>query len=91
MSTTYMLGMTDLFLAETDEPVSFSLFRDKPVDTEEQYLSALVASGDYFVTLAVTLEEIAFALPAGCVAQYQLQDIIGQLLRLQNHYEIGKK
>ncbi|HSX05230.1 MAG TPA: hypothetical protein VLF69_02075 [Candidatus Saccharimonadales bacterium] len=89
MNATYMLAMTDLVLS--DEPADIMFLRDAPRDADEQYLAALVASGDYFVTLAVTLEEIAFALPAGCVAQYQLQDIIGQLLRLQNRYEIAKK
>lgn len=90
MSATYMLAMTDMVLS--DGPIeAVSLLNDRPHDVEGRHLAALVASGDYFVTLAVTLEEIAFSLPAGSVAQYQLQDVIGQLLRLQNHYQIAKK
>jgi hypothetical protein len=90
MTATYMVATTDMIL--DDGPGELvSLLHDRPHDAEGRHLAALVASGDYFVTLAVTLEEVAFSLPSGSVAQFQLQDIVGQLLRLQNHYRISKK
>ncbi|HUB93776.1 MAG TPA: hypothetical protein VMB52_04695 [Verrucomicrobiae bacterium] len=60
-------------------------------DPERLHVKAMVASGDYFETLAVRLETIADALPVKSVEQYQLQDAITQLLYLQREYVILKK
>ncbi len=75
----------------TDDQADAWLVREVPDDPQELHLHALVASGDYFETLACTLEEIAAELPTASVEQYRLQYIIGQLLYLQNHYAITKK
>ncbi len=75
----------------TDHPSHAWWVREVPDDPQELHLQALVASGDYFETLAASLEQIVAAIPANSVEHYQLQHIIGQLLYLQKHYDITKK
>jgi len=75
----------------TDGMAPTALLHDLPEDDEELYAAALVASGDYFVTLAATLEEIACSLPETHAEQHRLQYLIGQLLYLQRHYKIRRK
>lgn len=65
--------------------------RDMPRKLDSEYLCALVASGDYFETLATTLEEVAFTLPMASVGRHRLQDAVTQLLHLQQEYEITKR
>lgn len=64
---------------------------DLPKDTEELRIQALVASGDYFETLAAHLEQVAATLPVASIEQYQLQDTVTQLLYLQRKYAIVKR
>lgn len=75
----------------TDSPSNAWWVREVPDDPQELHLQALVASGDYFETLAASLEQIASAFPANSVEHYQLQYVVGQLLYLQKHYNIAKK
>lgn len=75
----------------TDNSSNAWWVREVPDDPQELHLQALVASGDYFETLAANLEQVASAIPANSVEQYQLQHIVGQLLYLQRHYDITKK
>lgn len=75
----------------TDDPMGAWWVREVPDDPQELHLQALVASGDYFETLAVSLEQIASAIPANSVEYYQLQHVVGQLLYLQRHYDITKR
>ncbi len=88
-ATTYALHLFDTVL--TDGEPSELWLHDIATDPEELRLQALVASGDYFETLAARLEQIATALPIKSVEQYQLQDAVGQLLYLQRGYTIKKK
>lgn len=74
-----------------DNPSNAWWVREVPDDPQELHLQALVASGDYFETLAATLEQVAAGIPANSVEQYQLQHIVGQLLYLQRHYDIKKR
>jgi hypothetical protein len=74
-----------------DNWLSTLRLHDLPRDTEKLHTQALVASGDYFETLAAALEQIAVALPPDSVEQYQLQHYVGQLLYLQRSYQITKK
>jgi hypothetical protein len=64
---------------------------DLPQDAAKLRLQALVASGDYFETLAARLEQIAAAVPEVSVEQYQLQEAVSQLLYLHREYVITKK
>jgi len=57
-------------------------------EDEELRAKALVASGDYFETLAAQLEQIAAIVPAGSPELHLLQDAVGQLLYLQKEYMI---
>jgi hypothetical protein len=83
----YALQPNDIFMGTCNQ----LLLHDLATDPEELHIQALVASGDYFETLAATLEQIALALPASSLEQYQLQHVIGTLLYLQTHYTIAKK
>jgi len=84
----YPLSSGDLTL---DNSSDGRRLHDMPRKLDGEYLAALVASGDYFETLATMLEEIAFAFPMASVAQHQLQEAVTQLLHLQQDYEITKK
>lgn len=88
-STTYKLQTQDKFL-DYDSVVEL-LLHDVEYSSEDLHKRALAASGDYFETLACSLEQIAQALPPASSQQYQLQHIILTLQYLQRHYKIVKK
>jgi len=89
-SAMYMIGPNDVIT--TDGLGVFGrLLHDVPADAEKMHLRALVASGDYFATLAACLEQIAAALPETSAEQFQLQGAVGQLLTLQHDYVITKR
>jgi len=71
--------------------VAGRVLRDAPGDVDGIRLRALVASGDYFATLAARLEQVAAALPETSVEQFQLQEAVGQLLTLQRDYAITRR
>ena len=75
----------------TDSPSTTWQVREVPQDPEELHAQALVASGEYFESLAAILEQVAGALPLHSMEQYQLQHVVSQLLYLQKHYDITKK
>jgi len=89
MSGTYAIASPDFVV--TDGATKTLWLHDLPSDPRNWRTEAMVASGDYCETLAVALEQIACALPATCVEQYQLQDAIGQLLYIQHRYKFTKK
>jgi hypothetical protein len=86
---TYLIGLFDSVV--TDGQDIDVVVHDIPRDVHALRIQALVASGDYFETLAAKLEQIADALPVHSVEQFQIQDAIGQLLYLQRSYAITKK
>lgn len=88
-SAAYKLQTRDSFL-DYDTTVAL-LLHDIDCSPEDLHKRALVASGDYFETLAASLEQIAQGLPAASPQQYQLQHIILTLQYLQRHYKIIKK
>jgi len=89
MTTTYALTLSDTVVTDGDGAALW--LHDLPRNSDNWRVEALVASGDYCELLAAQLEQIACALPATSVEQYQLQDIIGQLLYVQRHYKITRK
>lgn len=58
------------------------------IDPLHERLIMQVYSGDYFATLATTLDELAQGLPKNDPRREQLQRLVGDLLYLQDHYEI---
>jgi hypothetical protein len=90
MSIGYAFVGSDSLL--TDGTTTNVLFlRDVSEDSINWRSEALAASGDYFETLAAKLEEIATALPEVSVEQYQMQDVISQLLYMQRRYKLVRK
>lgn len=87
MSVTYILSQSDII---TDSNTRELLLHDLP-HPDNWRVESLVASGEYCEMLASVLEQIAVALPATCVEQYQIQDAIGQLLYIQRHYTLTKR
>jgi len=87
MSVTYTLTQTDII---TDGDTHELLLHDLP-HPDNWRVESLVASGEYCEMLASVLEQVAVALPATCVEQYQIQDAIGQLLYIQRHYKFVKR
>lgn len=87
--TTYMIADSDIVL--TDGVGRYLQVRDLPKNPDNWRVEALVASGDFCELLAVTLEQVAAALPLASVEQYQLQDAIGNLLYVQRHYKLVKR
>jgi len=87
--TTYTIAGSDMILTDG---VGRSLYvQDLPSNPDNWRVEALAASGDFCELLAMTLEQIATALPAASVEQYQLQDAIGNLLYVQRHYKLVKR
>ncbi len=89
MTTAYALASSDSFV--TDGTGATSWLHDLAGNPDNWRIEALVASGDYCEMLAAMLEQIACALPATSVEQYQVQDIVGQLLYIQRHYNFTKR
>ncbi|HEY4160898.1 MAG TPA: hypothetical protein VGM08_02435 [Candidatus Saccharimonadales bacterium] len=89
---------TVMYMISTDDAVvddgfgtAGHVLHDAPGDVDGMRLRALVASGDYFATLAARLEQVAATLPETSVEQFQLQDAVGQLLVLQRDYAIARR
>lgn len=89
MNTMYAIAPQDMFV--TDGGGAAILLHDLPRNPDHWRTEALVASGDFCEMLAITLEQVAAALPAAGVEQYQLQDVIGHLLYTQRHYTLVKR
>lgn len=87
--TTYAIASSDKVL--TDGIGRNMFVRDLPTNPDNWRIEALVASGDFCELLAITLEQVAVALPVGSVEQYQIQDAIGNLLYVQRHYKLVKR
>lgn len=85
----YALRPSDIVLADGRRTGLW--LHDLPQDAAKLRLQALVASGDYFETLAARLEQVAAVLPEVSVEQHQLQEAVSQLLYLQREYAITKK
>lgn len=86
--TEYTLRLGDMVLADGRHADAW--LHDLPQDAARLRLQALVASGDYFETLAARLEQIAAVLPEASVEEHQLQEAVSQLLYLQREYVIRK-
>lgn len=90
-AVTYVINQFDTVLID-GSGADFWL-RDVPLpdNDDELDIRAMVASGDYFETLAARLEQIAATLPIHKAEQHQLQDAVTQLLYLQRNYAVTKK
>lgn len=88
-------AITDTTLLVRDGMSLNWLLRDsedsQPDAASSMHTQAMVASGDFCETLAARLDQVACALPATSVEQYQLQNTIRELLFVQQHYKIVKK
>lgn len=89
MNRAYMIATSDMKV--TDGLASDLWLHDLPANPDHWRVEALVASGEYCEMLASMLEQIACALPANCLEQYQVQDAVGQLLYIQHHYKLVRK
>ena len=89
MNTAYAIASSDMTLTDGDDNVLW--LHDLPENPNHWHIEALVASGDFCEMLAATLEQIAAALPATSVEQYQIQDAIGNLLYVQRHYKLTRR
>lgn len=89
MSSTYVISAPSFLKLDGDDTAL--LLHDLPRNPEHWRVEALVASGDFCEMLAVSLEQIAAALPATSVEQYQIQDAIGNLLYVQRHFKLTRK
>jgi hypothetical protein len=65
------------FLRDGDEEIEFTLESE-------------VRSGDYFVTLATRLDELARSIP-DYPTRARLEDVVSDLIYLQDRYSIAKK
>ena len=88
MSTTYAITDSNTVLSHG---FAAALLRDLPKNPDNWRIEALVASGDFCEMLAVTLEQIAAALPEASVEQYQAQDAIGNLLYVQRNFKLVRR
>ena len=52
---------------------------------------ALAASGDYFITLATSLDKIAQSLPRDSSQQIEIENLVNTLFYLQKHYVVIAK
>lgn len=88
-SITYSLSFADHLLSHG--PGRTRLMRDF-IDENPEGVGALVASGDCFITLATTLDEVVETLSsADEIARPQLERLVRTLLYLQRHYKITRK
>lgn len=95
MTTAYALTVSDPLLTDAaagvPNGVTTAWLHDLPRNPDYWRVEALVASGDFCEMLAAGLEQIAAALPANSVEQYQIQDAIGNLLYVQRYYKLVKR
>jgi len=75
-------GLRSLFLHDGEAPLTHAQLE----------LKALVRSGDYFATLATTLDNLSKDLGAKDIAGHEaLEKVIDDLLYLQKNYQITTK
>jgi|GEM_PF-1124591 len=91
MSTAYALRQSDRVVTDGFASERNRLWLHDLPHPDNWRVESLVASGEYCEMLASVLEQVASALPATCMEQYQIQDAIGQLLYIQRHYQFTKR
>ena len=90
MNDTYNLVLTDFVHAHFGSTVTLARDRARPSDPK---LDAYVRSGDYFITLATLLENLASELPETSVVatSLALSRLADELLYVNGHYKIVPK
>jgi hypothetical protein len=89
--TDYRLATQPTLLNHTAEmPVWLADFADNQ-PREYNYMDAMAASGDFFVTLATRLDKLAQNMPADSVEQIELEHLVTTLFYLQEHWELRHK
>jgi hypothetical protein len=90
--------VNDYYESRTDDHVLnhgsslLSLLRDDTMDYRNLEVDALVASGDCFITLATTLDDLDKSLvEGGQHFQPEIEQVVRTLLYLQRHYKVTKK
>jgi len=89
-NSTYDVVLTDFLQMHFGSKVTFVRDRARPNDPK---LDAYVRSGDYFVTLATLLENLASDLPETSVVatSLALSRLSDELLYVHSHYKIVPK
>jgi len=89
MTTAYTLTTHDLSLTHDQHLIWLhDIADDTPEPTQ---VDALVASGDYFGTLATQLDKLAQLLPFDSAEQIELEQTVDTLLYLDRRYAIVPK
>ncbi len=88
MSSTYSLPVHDTLLTHFPA-LSTHWLHD--VEDNELQVDAWVASGDYFSTLATTLDRLAQLLPMNSAEQTEVEQLVDTLLYLDRRYAIIPK
>jgi len=84
-SAAYTLSNTPRFLKHGNR---LTFLRDGEEDPEIEFaLESEVRSGDYFVTLATRLDELARQVP-DYAARARIEDVVSDLIYLQDRYDI---
>lgn len=90
MSSTYTLTLADPALGTAEAFTGW--VRDRNDDLEQcLQADALVASGDYFMTLATELDKLAQVLPSNSGEQILVEELVDTLLYLDKNYAIARK
>jgi hypothetical protein len=100
-NTTYALSVNNLFLGHSRWGMGDLSLHDYADDLADMGRSkksrhletdALVASGDYFVTLATALDQLSQTLAEHHQPEHMpLERLINDLMYLQRNYQISKK
>jgi len=85
---TYRLSQYDGILQHGDKKQKFVRDRDELPAKVKMNVEAQVRSGDYFVTLAMVLDQLAEGLPH--LERLEIERIVSDLIYLQDTYKITK-
>lgn len=55
------------------------------------FIDAMAASGDYFITLATRLDKLAQGMPQDSAEQIEIEHLVQTLFYMQEHYELVAK
>lgn len=84
----YQLNQYDGILRHEDKKQKFVRDRDEVSAKIKMNVEAQVRSGDYFVTLAMVLDQLAAGLPH--LERLEIERIVSDLIYLQDTYKITK-
>lgn len=62
-----------------------------PASRNFNFIDAMAASGDYFITLATRLDKLAQGMPQDSAEQIEIEHLVKTLFYMQEHYELIAK